>query len=359
MLTALKRACPSWQAVLNECSSISQREPLVNSATISISSSKSEKWTADCQQIAESSKPILIAGELGVGKENVARLIHSLSPHSDKPFVKVNCEAIQESFCWEMFFGKGDETDVSTNGGPGEPFRKGLIENAAGGILFLHNCTCLPKWLQHGLCEAAQAGFFYRQLGHERVPFSARLVASTMRDPLDSTGNGELLEEFYLYLKSNTLHVPPLRDRREEIPSLLEAQLSEASLDPSLRECCHKLSFTEDALRMLETYDWPGNLYELSGFVRRVLVFVNEPVVTAQIVQKTLPLPVFQSSDSITVPFVRDLKEIQRAIVTEVLKRTHGNKAAAARILSLHRKTLYRIIEGLPQESLRHKKTSA
>jgi DNA-binding NtrC family response regulator len=345
-------------AFTNDASSGTNHES-TESTTLSRHGLKSKAWKENCEQMARSSQPILIVGELGVGKENTARMIHSLSLQPEEPFVKVNCEALQESLCKEMFFGKGDVASQS-NDGRNDSFHKGFIENAAGGVLFLHNCQCLPQWMQIELIKAARAGYFKRPDGYQLIPFRARLMASSIQDLKEGIiETGNLTSEFCDYFAAMTLKVHPLRECREEIQGLLEALAHEANHDPSLNECRHNLIYTEDALRILESYDWPGNLYELRSFVRRVLVFVNEPVVTAEIVRKTLPLPTCNLTDPITVPFVPDLKQIQRAIVAEVIKRTQGNKAAAARLLNLHRKALYRIIKSEPQGPFKLKRASA
>lgn len=299
-----------------------------------------------CQRIASSTLPVLIVGELGVGKERVVRLIHSLSSRREGPFVKVNCEAVQESQLVEMFFGEEGAAN-----GAGESSRCGLIERAANGILFLHNVTGLPRWMQESLLDAATGGVFFRKGSSEPAPFRARVAASTLHDPAESVKKGDLLDELFCYLGVVSLDVPPLRYRREDIRPLVDALVHEAGCDPSLGDQWSRLSLTEEARQLLEAYDWPGNIYELSNFIRRVFVFSGKSEVTAAHVAEMLPpLPTLYGPDTITVPFVGNLKLIERAIVAEVINRTHGNKAAAARFLGLHRKTLYRIIENEADE---------
>ncbi len=296
---------------------------------------------AKSKQVAPSTLPVLIVGELGVGKERVARLIHSLSPRLNEPFVKLNCEAIQESQLVKMCYGEERVTDEV-----GDSSCRGLIERAAGGMLFLQNITGLPIWMQKVLLQSAQEGVFCRKGGKEPIPFRARIAASTRCDPADSVKKGVLLNEMHFYLNATPITLPPLRARREDIRPLVDTLVHEASCDQSLSDRRPALSFTEEALQLLEAYDWPGNIYELSNLIRRLCVFSSELEVTAAHVAAMLPsLPAHRDSNTITVPFVGDLKSIERAIVAEAINRARGNKSAAARSLGLHRKTLYRIIE--------------
>jgi DNA-binding NtrC family response regulator len=278
-------------------------------------------------------------------------MIHSISPWREEPFVKVSCEAVQESQLVEMFFGDEATSKESANDEEGNSSRSGLIEQAAGGTLFLRNLVGLPRWMQEQLLQAAQAGRFFRKGGVKPIPFRARIAASTLCDPARSVKEGRLLDELHFYLGAHSLVIPPLRDRREDIRPLISALVQEASRDPSLSVRGPAPTFSEESLQLLEAHNWPGNVCELSNVVRRVFVFISEPEVTADHVAEMLP--VLPGSDTITVPFGGNLKEIERAIVAEVIHRARGNKSAAARSLGLHRKTLYRIIEqgvGVPNQ---------
>jgi DNA-binding NtrC family response regulator len=309
--------------------------------TVVAASPAMKQVVRQCEQVAHSSLPVLIVGELGVGKERVARMIHSLGSRTEEPFVKLNCEAMQEKRLVEICYGK-----ERAAGDAGISPHRGLIEQAANGTLLLKNVTGLPRWMQKMLLRSAQEGRFLRQDGQELVPFRARIAASTRIDPAEGVKRGVIVDALRSYLNVTPITVPPLRDRREDIRPLVETLLQEASCDPSLSECRTALKFSEEALRLLEAYDWPGNIYELGNLIRRFCVFAVEPEVSAAQVAAILPSPpAHGGGDTITVPFVGDLKLIERAIVAEVINRAQGNKSAAARSLGLHRKTLYRIIE--------------
>lgn len=307
-----------------------------NSTSIVAASPSMRHLTQTCTRMATLAVPIFVVGETGVGKQKIVRLIHSLSSRRDEPFVTVNCDAMQESQLVKTFFGHEDR-DLEKR----SP-RVGLIERAAGGTLLLRNITGLPRWMQEELYQAAQSGGFHRSGGSELIPFRARLAASTTYLPADSIRQGVLLQDLHCYLGACMLNVPALRNRREDIRPLVESLTCDISAEMSPLAT---RPFSEEALVALESYDWPGNIHELGNFIRRVFVFSTETQITAAHVNEYLNSPFrLRRMNTITVPFVGDLKLIQRAIVNEVINRSHGNKSAAARTLGMHRKTLYRII---------------
>ncbi len=313
------------------------RKTEFDAAAMVAASPSMKQLVRSCSNLASSCLPILVIGETGVGKQQIIRLIHSLGRGRDEPFVAVNCDAMQESQLVEMFFGRegSDCENTST--------RTGLIERAAGGTLLLRNVTGLPRWMQKEFLQAAQAGSFSRPGRSDSIPFRARVSASTAYLPADSIKQGTLLQDLYGYLGACPLNIPPLRHRHEDIRPFVEGLSVKicAELSPG-----NVRRFSEEALVLLETYDWPGNIHELSNFIRRLFVFVSERDVTAAHVREHLTSPPTpRDVNTITVPFVGDLKLIEGAIVAEAINRAQGNKSAAARSLGLHRKTLYRIIE--------------
>jgi DNA-binding NtrC family response regulator len=290
---------------------------------------------------------VFVVGELGVGKEMIVRLVHSFSARSEQPFVKVNCESINANQFAEVFFGREYPA-----GAVEDSIQRGAIERASDGTLFLHNVLELPKWMQAKLLQAIQAGTFLRQGGDRPVPFRTRIAASATVDLPEAARRGVLLDELQSYLDVASLRVPPLRDRREDIRPLVKSLMQESDCLSLVRERGHELHFANDAWGALEAYDWPGNVYELSNFVRRAIIFAVDPYITAARVAELLPpLEASGGTTMITVPLAGDLKLIERAIVADVINRAHGNKSAAARALGLHRKTLYRIIGDEGSES--------
>lgn len=286
---------------------------------------------------AASFSPMLVTGETGTGKETIIRYIHSISSNSTGPLVKVNCEAVGEGQLAEVLFGKETAT--------GE-IQRGAMERAAGGMLFLHRVASIPKWMQAELATAFLEHRFVRVGGATPVTLEARVVASTAENLEPLVRAGGFVDDLNSFLSQAPLEVPPLRRRREDIRPLLTSLMREASCTSQLHDRRRKIAFTAEALAKLERYEWPGNIYELENFVRRAIVFTSESQLSAARVTELLP-PTRppENTEMISVPYIGDLKIMERALVSEVINRSHGNKSAAARTLGLHRKSLYRILE--------------
>jgi DNA-binding NtrC family response regulator len=246
-----------------------------------VAASSAMKLLAEkCPPIAASTSPILIVGELGVGKQRIMQLIHSLSARRDEPWVTVNCDAMQKSRLVETFFGV-----ECTHGSADETHHCGLIEQSAGGTLFLQNLTGIPRWMQKKLMQAAQTGVFFRQGGREPVAFRARIAASLRHNLANNENNGDLSDALCSYFGMTGLSVPPLRNRRKDILPLIDAIMCDATGSRQLRS---RLYFTPEAKRVLEAYKWPGNIHELRNFIRRVSVFATSSVVSAATVHEWL-----------------------------------------------------------------------
>ena len=250
---------------------------------------------------AESASPMFVVGELGVGKERIIRLAHSISPLRSQPFVKVNCEAIQQGVLHEVLFGKSDTKLVASSNS-----QQGLLERAAGGTLLLHNVDCLPLWSQKAILNAAQSGAFYRKGRKTLVPFGARIAATMRCNPAKSRRNGQLLSALEAYLDAATIKLEPLRNRPDDIRLLAYSLIEE--MNDELLPCDRKLdvSFTEEALKLMEAYYWPGNVYELANFVRRVFVFAgNSPVTAAEAIELLPQLRPRKSSGTVAADIAR------------------------------------------------------
>jgi two-component system response regulator AtoC len=296
-----------------------------------------KRTIALAKRVADASVPTLVLGEVGVGKETIARLVHTLGRQAQGPFVKVSCEAVGEPRLAEVLFGK--ERSLADGSVCVEC---GVIEAAAGGTLFLHHVEQLPRWMQAELLHAVQEGKFLRRDGSTPVDFRVQLAASASQDLSALTHTGVLLENFRAFLDVAPLTVPPLRERQEDIRPLMAHLLQQSDCKST-----KNLRFSADALTLLEAHSWPGNVYELSNFIRRATVFASEARISAARAAELLtPARLPRSANTITVPFAGDLKRIEQSIVMEVINRFQGNKAAAARALGLHRRTLYRILEG-------------
>jgi DNA-binding NtrC family response regulator len=258
--------------------------------TIVTASSVMKQIAEKCPPIAASNRPILIAGELGVGKQRIVQLIHSLSARRDEPCVTVNCDAMQNGLLVETFFG-----EEGTNDRAEETHRPGLIERTAGGTLFLRNVTGLPRWMQKKLMQASHAGEFLRQGGSEPIAFRARIAASVRPSSANNANNGALVDALCSHFGMTPLAVPPLRHRQKDILPLADAIVRDVAGDPSLSQRRGRLCVTDEATRLLEAYSWPGNIHELRNFIRRVFVFTAGSVVSAATVHELLPnIPAFR-----------------------------------------------------------------
>ncbi len=291
-------------------------------------------------KVAEFKTTVLISGESGVGKELVARAIHSRSSRSNARFVAVNCGAIPEALLESELFGhrKGAFTDASTD-------RRGLFEEADGGTLFLDEVGELPQPLQVKLLRVLQDETIRRLGDTKDLQVDVRIVAATHRDLVAETKASRFREDLYYRLNVLPIKVPPLRERRDDIPLLLDhfVHRNNARLGTSIREVA------PEARRLLLEYSWPGNVRELENSVERAMVLSEGEVIAAQ----DLPERIRESRDPIKMQLASDelsIKKTARIIEEELIRRalqkTKGNRTRAATVLEIsHRALLYKIKE--------------
>ena len=288
------------------------------------------------RRVASSQASVLITGESGTGKELVARAIHAHSPRQNRPFVAVNCAAIPETLLESDLFGykRGAFTDARTD-------KPGLFVEANGGTLFLDEIGELPLTLQPKLLRALQEREI-RPLGtskSERV--DVRLVTATNRHLEKRLKEGRFREDLFYRLNVIHVHLPPLRDRSEDVLPLAEHFLSRSSN----RAGKALGSFKESAKKILLGYAWPGNVRELENVVERAVALAEGEIVTPE----DLP-PAMRdrkNQDRLTSALVQGLtlEELEREYIERVLEAEGGNKTRAAQRLGLDRKTLYRKLE--------------
>lgn len=297
-------------------------------------------------KVADFKTTVLITGESGVGKDLVARAIHSRSPRSNNRFVAVNCGAIPEALLESELFGhrKGAFTDASTD-------RTGLFEEAHTGTLFLDEVGELPLALQVKLLRVLQNEKI-RRLGDSRdVQVDVRIIAATQRDLAAELKAGRFREDLYYRLNVLPIHVPPLRERRDDIPLLLDhfLQRNNARLGVAVR------GLEPEARRLLLEYGWPGNVRELENSVERAMVLCDGDMITAM----DLPERIREARDPIKMQLATEelsikktSRVIEEALIRKALKKTKGNRTKAALELEIsHRALLYKIKEyGLSQE---------
>jgi DNA-binding NtrC family response regulator len=285
------------------------------------------------RKVAESEATVLISGESGTGKEVLARLIHQHSPRREGPMVAVNCAGIPESLIESELFGhvKGAFTGAIAN-------RKGRMQAAAGGTLFLDEIGELKMDMQTKLLRALQE----RQVepvGSDRTEdIDVRIIAATNKDLLEALGIGTFREDLYYRLSVVPLHLPPLRERREDIPALLQHFLKKFNAPVGVH-------FSSRALTQLQKYHWPGNIRELQNTVERCLILRQGDVIDEMDLK--LPGPPASTAE-VTLPTIPDeglsLEEFEKELITKALEKSGGNRSEAARLLKIPRHVLiYRL----------------
>jgi DNA-binding NtrC family response regulator len=284
-------------------------------------------------QVSNLRSTALIRGESGTGKELIARAIHFSGDRAARPFVCVSCAALAESLLESEMFGyeKGAFTGAVAQ-------KKGKFELADGGTIFLDEIGDITPKLQVDLLRVLQERSFYRLGGAEEVHVDARVVAATHVDLEEAVRAGRFREDLFYRLKVIEIHIPPLRERREDIP-LLAGHLLERLSDEMGKEFS---SISEGGLKVLMDYDWPGNVRELENAIERAMVTCQTRVLTAA--DFTFLGPGLQAR-SWTVPPNLSLDELEREAITTTIQRTHGNIKEAASVLKIDRSTLYEKIK--------------
>ncbi len=295
-------------------------------------------------RVAPTRSTVLVLGESGTGKELIARAIHRHSPRSGGPFIPVNCGALPEPLLEAELFGhvRGAFTGAVAD-------RRGLWEEAHHGTLFLDEIGDLPLSMQVKLLRALQEGEV-RRLGAARPQqVDVRVIAATNRTLEAEVAAGRFREDLYYRLSTVTLHVPPLRQRRDDLPLLAEAFLRQAAQTVG----CH-LWFEPATLTVLSAYDFPGNVRELQSVIEYAALHARDGVIRPE----DLPLklhPVKPSgpdappAGSGANPFadLPTLDELERRYLTYVLEAVNGHRTRAAEVLGVDRRTLYRMAERL------------
>ena len=281
-------------------------------------------------QVAQSDATVLILGESGTGKELIARAVHYNSPRKDKPLITVNCPSVPDNLLESELFGhvKGAFTGAIKD-------RKGKFEIADGGTIFLDEIGDLREELQAKLLRVLQEQEFERVGDSTPIKVDVRVIAATNKDLQQRMEEGEFREDLYYRLSVIPIQIPPLRERKEEIPYLVDFFIErygngrEIEVDP-------------EVIEIMQKYDWPGNVRELENVIERALVLTTDN----QINVSNLPSNIAQKAGSKSKPsdsFIRDdvsLEEAERQIISQTLQRTGGNRSKAARILKIPRHVL-------------------
>jgi DNA-binding NtrC family response regulator len=285
------------------------------------------------EQAAPTGAAVLIWGESGTGKELVAQAIHQLSPRAAAPYVPINCAAIPETLLESEMFGheKGSFTGALER-------RQGCFELAHRGTLFLDEIAEMTPATQVKLLRVLQEKSFRRLGGRQEQSVDVRVIAATNVDPVEATHKGKLREDLYYRLNVFAIHLPPLRQRKEDIPLLIQAFINEFNT----RNNKAVAAVDQAAMRILEQYDWPGNIRELRNVIERAIILADGRFIEVghlppnlAVVEREAAMPALTLTPGTTV------EEAERRLILLTLEHTRNNKTKAAEILGISLKTLH------------------
>lgn len=282
---------------------------------------------AQVHQVASSNASVFIHGESGTGKEVIAHAIHMASQRANRPFIKVNCAAVPETLIESEFFGheKGAFTGATAR-------RLGRFELANGGTLLLDEITETPPGLQAKLLRVTQEQEFERVGGSKPVKVDVRLISTSNRNMKQAIVEKMIREDLYYRLDVIPIHLPPLRDRKEDIVPLADYFLEKSAADNHRS----RKKLTPEAKQKLLAYQWPGNVRELANVIERAVVMDNAP----QVAPEHLYIEGNEMEAPSALPVGVTLQEIERLLILETLQAQSNNKTKVAEILGISPRTL-------------------
>lgn len=293
------------------------------------------------RRAAHSEAPVLIQGELGVGKATIAGEIHRQSGRTAGRLVRMACAALRDSNEADRLFRECLEVGSADHSGPPDP-----SVGPCSGTLLLDDVSQLPMWAQARLLELLRRRQGHRRGSGEKILSVPRVIALSTGDLVAAVSQDKFHAALYYIFSAFPIHVSPLRHRQEDIRPLGEYFLKCVDRAEASRTGQAPRRFSDEAWRVLLSYDWPGNVLQLASVVERAAMLADGEEIGALAVAECLPpRPPSAESEGILIPFLGGLRQMELAIVDEVVRRCGGNKAAAARTLRLHRRTLYRLLE--------------
>ncbi|MBL7175051.1 MAG: sigma-54-dependent Fis family transcriptional regulator [Desulfobacteraceae bacterium] len=280
-------------------------------------------------EVAQSDSSVLITGETGTGKELVAKAIHAKSPRAKGPFIAINCGAIPDTLLESELFGhqKGAFTGA-------DRARKGFLEVVSGGTLFLDEIGEISPKMQIDLLRVLEDRKILRIGEREPIDVDFRLVSSTRRDLAKEVSEGEFREDFFYRINVITVHIPPLRKRKGDIPLLVEHFLDKYSHE-TIKQVDR---VTPDTIDLLKGYDWPGNVRELENAIERAVVLSKSRTLRAEDFSFLRPIPIKSKGP-------RTLREMEKDYIQEILHENDWNITHSAKILGVNRVTLHKKIK--------------
>ena len=286
------------------------------------------------QKVAGSKASVLITGESGVGKELVAHAIHNLSPRKNNPLVIVNCSALSESLLESELFGheKGAFTGAAAR-------KRGRFELANGGTIFLDEIGEINQSIQVKILRVLQDKRFERVGGEETLEVDVRVIAATNRDLEEEIKKGNFREDLFYRLNVVHIHVPPLRDRKDDIPLLINEFMQEFAKENGK----DIKNIDNHARAALYKYSWPGNIRQLKNCMESAVVMCSSDTITLNDLPPTIKSE--SSANSMQIPFGVTLEEAEKIIIQQTLAQNQGNKSKTAEVLGIGRKTLHRKLD--------------
>jgi DNA-binding NtrC family response regulator len=284
------------------------------------------------ERVAPSDVSILITGESGTGKEVIADLIHNLSPHNKGPLIKINCAALPRELIESELFGsvKGAFTGATAD-------REGLFRQAEGGTLFLDELSEMPVDTQSKLLRVLQEKEVRPVGGRTSYKTDCRIIAATNRQTEDAIKAGKLREDLFYRISAITVHLPPLRDRREDILPLATAFLKRFDAQAGR----NITGFSDAANETLRSFDWPGNVRQLQNEIQRAVLMCESTCVDV----RDLSITAAASPNAKDDPDLTLMEAMERNTIMQMLKDTNGNKLETAKRLGIGRQTLYNKIK--------------
>ncbi len=296
-----------------------------------------KKIFSDVERIAKSTANVMITGESGTGKEVIAHLIHTQSLRAEKPFIKVNCAAVPETLMESEFFGheKGSFTGASN-------LHRGRFELANGGSLLLDEITEVPISLQAKLLRAVQEQEFERLGGSRPIKVDVRIISTSNRNMTEAIEDKKIREDLYYRLNVMPIHIPPLRERKEDILPLAELFLTKLSKENHK----NKISLSKEAQKRLQNYTWPGNVRELANVIERAVVLNTTGTISSDEIYIS---PLVDSLPE--EPEEKTLEEAERQLIIKTLQQMDNNRTKTAEKLGISVRTLHNKLQEYKVES--------
>jgi DNA-binding NtrC family response regulator len=330
----VKRALQNRQLVLQHRELQHELESKQTFESIIGKSAEMQKVFDMVRRVADSKASVLITGESGVGKELIANALHNLSSRKDKPLIKVHCAALTESLLESELFGheKGAFTGAISR-------KRGRFELAHGGSIFLDEIGEIDQNIQIKLLRVLQEKEFERVGGEETIQVDSRVIAATNKDLVEQIKKKQFREDLYYRLNVVHIHLPPLRERKDDIPLMVTQFLQEFAEENNK----NIIGIDAKARRLLYSYDWPGNIRQLRNCIESAVVMSQGDTIQVE----DLPPTIAESrgENAVHIPLGITMAEAEKAIILENLAFFKGNKSKTADSLGIGRKTIHRKLD--------------